>query len=91
MHLTDERCGPIARLTRWDWIILALFVTAALAFCGLVVLRTALLQRRRGDLGCYPRAAAAVRCSPNPYQVRDHFGWDAGGTPQRPDVSVCVS
>jgi len=48
---------------------------ALLGFGVLVEVRSAFLERRMGDLGCYLRAAWALRAAENPYDVVEDNLW----------------
>jgi alpha-1,2-mannosyltransferase len=62
-------------LRRWErWAIGFTFVLIVL-FGGLVEYRSAFLQRRMGDLGCYIRAAWAVRAGVDMYGLVEDNGW----------------
>jgi hypothetical protein len=62
-------------LARWHKIGLALFAGLALAFGVLVEIRSAYMERAKGDLLVYLRAAWAVRTGISPYTITDHNGW----------------
>src|SRR5262245_37872535 len=66
---------PTARPARWERGALALLLVLGVAFGVLVEIRTAFLRRRMGDLGCYLRAAWAVRTGNDLYDVMDDNGW----------------
>jgi hypothetical protein len=59
-------------LSPWERRGLILFGVLLLAFGGLVEMRSAFLSRRMGDLGCYVRAAWAVRTGNDVYEVTDN-------------------
>ncbi len=63
---------PLRRHERWG---VALFLLLVVAFGALVELRSAYLSVRRTDIGCYLRAAWAVRTGENIYAVTDDNGW----------------
>jgi len=58
-----------------DRCLLALLGVALVAFGWLVLVRSAFLQRKMGDLGCFLAAGRAVRTGGNMYEVTDHNGW----------------
>jgi len=62
------------RLTNFDRLVLALLLVTALAFGVVVVVRGALLQQRRTDLGVFLRAAWAVRSGADLYTITDDKG-----------------
>ncbi|HXG13183.1 MAG TPA: glycosyltransferase family 87 protein [Gemmataceae bacterium] len=66
---------PVAWLTKWEKCGLGVLLAATLAFGGLVELRSAFLSRRMGDLGCYLRAAWAVRAGEDLYAITDDNHW----------------
>jgi hypothetical protein len=59
-------------LSAWERRGLILFGLVLLAFGAVVELRSAFLTRRMGDLGCYVRAAWAVRTGNDIYEVTDN-------------------
>jgi hypothetical protein len=63
------------RLSRWERAALVLILVLFVAFGVLVEYRSAFLRRRMGDLGCYLRAAWAVRTGNDLYDVTDDNGW----------------
>lgn len=63
------------RLSRWERVGLVLILVLFVAFGVLVEYRSAFLRRRMGDLGCYLRAAWAVRTGNDLYDVTDDNGW----------------
>jgi hypothetical protein len=63
------------RLSQWEKGGLVLFLAVVVAFGVLVEYRSAFLKRRMGDLGCYLRAAWAVRTGHDLYEVRDDNLW----------------
>jgi hypothetical protein len=67
--------GTLDRLTCRDRVGLLLFLTLIVAFGVLVEYRSAFLRRRMGDLGCYLRAAWAVRTGHDLYEVMDDNLW----------------
>ncbi len=67
--------SAIARVSRWERIALVIFFAGVAAFGGLVEYRSALLSRRMGDLGCYLRAAWAVRTGGEIYDITDDNNW----------------
>jgi hypothetical protein len=66
--------APAAPLARWERRFLALLLLVVVLFGVVVEFRSAFLSRRMGDLGCYLRAAWAVRTGHELYQVTDN-GW----------------
>ncbi|MBI2806961.1 MAG: DUF2029 domain-containing protein [Planctomycetes bacterium] len=64
-----------APLSRWERLAILLLVYTVVAFGLLVLLRGAFLQRRMCDLGCFQRAAWAVRTGGDIYDVIDDNGW----------------
>ncbi len=60
---------------RWEWWALALLFLATVVFGVLVENKSAFLSRRMGDLGCYLRAAWAVRTGGDMYGVTEDNGW----------------
>src|SRR5262249_12555888 len=50
-------------------------VLVVVLFGVVVELRSAFMKRRMTDVGCYLRAAWAVRMGTDPYVVRDDSGW----------------
>jgi hypothetical protein len=63
------------RLHRWErWGVVALGALV-IGFGVLVEVRSAFMERRMGDLGCYLRAAWAVRTGENLYNVVEDNGW----------------
>lgn len=65
----------VARPTRWERAGLVLLILLAVGFGVLVEMRSALLSRRMGDLGCYLRAAWAVRTGHDLYDVTCNNNW----------------
>src|SRR5438874_4947304 len=60
---------------RWErWALSFLFV-AIVVFGALVENKSAFMERRMGDLGCYLRAAWAVRAGVSMYDVVDDNIW----------------
>ena len=60
----------------YGWLILGLLAGGFVAWGGLVVYRSALLDRHMGDLDCYLRAAWAVRVHPDQiYDTTEDNGW----------------
>jgi hypothetical protein len=59
-------------LSRWERRGLVLFGIVFIAFGGLVEFRSAFLSRHMGDLGCYLKAAWAVRTGNDLYEVTDN-------------------
>jgi alpha-1,2-mannosyltransferase len=66
---------PDSRLTRRQWVLVAGFFAAFLAFGAMVEIRSAYLSRRMGDLGVYLRAGWAVRSGADLYAVTDDNDW----------------
>jgi hypothetical protein len=62
-------------LGRWERIGLAAFFALAVGFAGLVELRSAFQERRKGDLDVFLRAAWAVRAGADLYGVTDNNGY----------------
>jgi hypothetical protein len=62
-------------LRRWERWAIAAFLLLFLVFGVEVERRSAFMRRRMGDLGCYLRAAWAVRTDHNPYDFPDDNGW----------------
>ena len=69
---TNARQSPLSRGERFA--LLVLFV-AFVVFAGLVELRSALQQTRKGDLNVFLRAGWAIRADANPYAVTDDNGF----------------
>lgn len=67
--------GAGERPSKRDWTVLGIFVCLVVLFGGLVEMRSVFLTRRMTDLGCYLRAAWAVRAGADLYQVTDNNGW----------------
>jgi hypothetical protein len=65
---------PVVWPSRWERRFLALFFVTLAAFGVLVEVRSAFLSRHMGDLGCYLKAAWAVRTGHDIYDVTDN-GW----------------
>src|SRR5260370_24585629 len=63
------------RLHRWERWAVVLLIVALVGFGVLVEVRSAFLERRMGDLGCYLRAAWALRTEQNPYDVVEDNLW----------------
>jgi hypothetical protein len=63
------------RPLKWERWALTLLVMLVVLFGLLVEFRSAYLSRRMGDLGCYLRAAWAVRTGADLYQVVDNNAW----------------
>jgi hypothetical protein len=63
------------RLHRWERWAVAVLLLAFLVFGMLVEVRSAFLERRMGDLGCYLRAAWALRTEQNPYDIVEDNLW----------------
>jgi hypothetical protein len=63
------------RLSRRERVGLILFLALFIGFGVLVEYRSAFLRRRMGDLGCYLRAAWAVRTGNDLYEVMDDNLW----------------
>jgi hypothetical protein len=61
-------------LHRWQRHGLALFAAVIVLFGGLVVLRSAFLTQRMGDVGVFLRTAWAVRSGADIYQITDDNG-----------------
>ncbi|HVX11663.1 MAG TPA: glycosyltransferase family 87 protein [Pirellulales bacterium] len=66
---------PPERLTRLDRIVLIGLAASFLMFSGIVLARSALLNRRFGDWNVYTRAAWAIRSGGDPYQMTDDNGF----------------
>src|SRR5437868_14855724 len=64
-----------APLRAWEKTCVALLLASAVAFGGFVEYRSAFLSRRMGDLGCYLRAAWAVRAGLDMYGLTEDNGW----------------
>jgi hypothetical protein len=64
-----------AGLSRLERGVLATLLALVAVFGALVEYRTAFLKRRMGDLGCYLRAAWAVRAGADLYEVTDNNTW----------------
>jgi hypothetical protein len=62
-------------LRRWEKLCAVVFFAAVIAFGGFVEYRSAFLSRRMGDLGCYLRAAWAVRAGVDMYGLTEDNGW----------------
>src|SRR5580700_7319766 len=60
---------------RWERWALALLFLATVVFGVLVENKSAFLCRRMGDLGCYLRAAWAVRAGADMYGLTEDNGW----------------
>lgn len=64
--------GPPRRWERWMAVLLLLVMAL---FSVLVEYRSAFMARRMGDLGCYLRAAWAVRARQDMYGIVEDNGW----------------
>jgi hypothetical protein len=62
------------QLSRLDRLVLALLLSAALAFGVVVVVRGAFLQQRKTDLAVFLRAAWAIRSGADLYSITDDKG-----------------
>ena len=62
-------------LNPWERRGVILLLLALVGFGVLVEVRSAFLERRMGDLGCYLRAAWALRAGENLYDVVDDNRW----------------
>ncbi len=62
-------------LQRWEKVCVGLLLASAVVFGGLVENKSAFLNRRMGDLGCYLRAAWAVRAGVDMYGLTEDNGW----------------
>jgi alpha-1,2-mannosyltransferase len=60
---------------RWERWAVALVLVVLVVFGCLVEYRSAFLSRRMGDLGCYLRAAWAVRAGVDMYGIVEDNGW----------------
>lgn len=67
--------GAAFRLCAGDRILALSIALAAALFGGVVVHRSAFLERRRTDFGVYAVAAWAIRAGADPYAVVDANGW----------------
>ncbi|MFL5243237.1 MAG: glycosyltransferase family 87 protein [Gemmataceae bacterium] len=69
--------GPhsISALSKWERRGLIVFGFLIVGFGVLTEVRSVYLKRRMGDLGCYLRAAWAVRADADLYAVCDDNGW----------------
>src|SRR5947209_14373054 len=63
---------PVSAGQRWT---IAVILIAAAVLGVQVEIRSAFLTRRMTDLGCYLRAAWAVRTGGDPYTVTEQNGW----------------
>src|SRR5205823_2971111 len=70
-----------AGLSRLERGVLAALLALVVVFGVLVEIRTAFLKRRMGDLGCYLRAAWAVRTGNDLYDVTDDNTWHYNSPP----------
>ena len=62
--------NPAARpLVRWERLVVIGVLLATIPLGYMVVRRAAFMQRRMGDIGCYLRAAWAVRTGADPYTI----------------------
>jgi hypothetical protein len=64
----------MGRLTRKEWLGIALFVGVAVAFGAVVMFRSAFLHKRYTDLAVFLRAAWAVRYGLDLYTITDDKG-----------------
>ncbi len=62
-------------LSKWERAGLIVLLVVIVLLGGLVVKRSAFLQRRMTDLDCYLRAAWAVRTSADLYEIKDPNDW----------------
>ncbi|HZZ77011.1 MAG TPA: glycosyltransferase family 87 protein [Gemmataceae bacterium] len=62
-------------LTRWQKAGTVAFFVMLLVYGGLVEARSALMERRMGDLDVFLRAAWAVRNNADPYAITSDNGW----------------
>jgi hypothetical protein len=62
-------------LKPWEKLCVALLFASAVAFGVRVEHKSAFLSRRMGDLGCYLRAAWAVRAGVSMYGLTEDNGW----------------
>src|SRR5262245_62432204 len=60
---------------RWDHVLTASLIFAAILFGVFVELRGAFLSRRMTDMGVYLRAAWAIRSGAELYGVSEDNGW----------------
>ncbi len=67
--------NPVTGLSKWQRRGLLLFTLLIIGFGVLTEVRSVYLKRRMGDLGCYLRAAWAVRAGADLYAVSDDNGW----------------
>jgi hypothetical protein len=63
------------RLGRWERIAVVGFLLLFMPLGFMVVKRAAFMDRRMGDLGCYLRAAWAVRTGGDPYSIVEENGF----------------
>jgi hypothetical protein len=73
MTFPDPQCD--SSLRRWERAGLGLLLAAIVVFGGVVLLRSALLNRRMGDCNVFTRAAWAVRTGGDLYEVTDGNGF----------------
>src|SRR5436309_10762844 len=71
----SQEARPFGPLRLWERLVLVLFFAGVVAFGGFVEYRSAFLSRRMGDLGCYLRAAWAVRAGVDMYGLTEDNGW----------------
>jgi hypothetical protein len=71
MRVTTSVIWP----SRWERRALGVLLALVVAFGVLVVVRSALLRQRLGDLSVYLRAAWAVRVGGEVYDVTEEHGW----------------
>jgi hypothetical protein len=71
----DYKTLHLQPLRRWERGAVALLLLTLVLFGALVEYRSAFMRRRMGDLGCYLRAAWAVRAGVDMYGVVDDNIW----------------
>ena len=70
-----DHSTPHERLRPWErWSVIVL-ILALVGFGVVVEVRSAFLERRMGDVGCYLRAAWALRTDHNLYDIVDDNIW----------------
>jgi len=71
----SQKETPFEPLKTWEKFAVGLLLALLVLFSIWVVRKSAFLERRMGDLGCYLRAAWAVRAGVNMYDVTEDNGW----------------
>jgi alpha-1,2-mannosyltransferase len=71
----SQKTRPFTPLRPWEKLTAVLFFLSVVVFGGFVEYRSSFLSRRMGDLGCYLRAAWAVRAGVDIYGLTEDNGW----------------